>query len=57
VVKTLVDGDANPGEHVAVWDGTTDSGGRAASGVYFVRLEADGGRGASAVARKLVLLK
>jgi flagellar hook assembly protein FlgD len=56
-VATLVDGAATPGEHVAVWDGATDSGERAASGVYFVRLEAEGTTGASAIARKLVLLK
>ena len=57
VVATLVDEEVEPGEHVATWDGTTDSGERAASGVYFVRLEAGRLRRASAVARKLVLLK
>jgi hypothetical protein len=36
VVRTLVDGEVEAGEHVLVWVGTTDSGKHAASGVYFV---------------------
>ena len=56
-VRTLVDGDAEPGEHVTVWDGTTDTGRRAASGVYFVKMEAPGGAGSFLATRKLVLLK
>jgi hypothetical protein len=54
VVRTLVDGPVGPGEHEAVWDGLTDSGGRAASGVYFVKLLGGDGRASEA---KLVLLK
>ena len=57
VVATLVNEVVEPGGHVAVWDGTTDSDERAASGVYFVRLEVAGDAGTPAVARKLVLLK
>jgi hypothetical protein len=57
VVRTLVAGERGPGEHTAVWDGTTDTGGRAASGVYFVKMEAVGASGAFAAARKLVLLR
>jgi hypothetical protein len=57
VVRTLVAGERGPGEHVAVWDGMTDSGGRAASGVYFAKMEAVGSSGAFAAARKLVLLR
>jgi hypothetical protein len=53
LVRTLVDAEREPGEHDAVWDGTTDSGDRAASGVYFVRMET-ASVGAS---EKLVLLK
>ncbi|MCK4510975.1 hypothetical protein KAW64_04505, partial [bacterium] len=34
VVRTLVDREVEAGEHGAVWDGTTDTGQRAASGVY-----------------------
>jgi len=57
VVRTLVDRDVEPGEHKVVWDGTTDTGRRAASAVYFVRLETGGASVTSTVARKLVLLK
>jgi hypothetical protein len=54
VVRTLVDGPVGPGEHEAVWDGLTDAGSRAASGVYFVKLADGNGRASEA---KLVLLK
>jgi hypothetical protein len=57
VVRTLVDSPVEAGEHTAVWDGTTDSGHRAASGVYFVRMEAAGHMDAFRATRKLVLLK
>ncbi len=57
VVRTLVDRDTAAGEHKVVWDGTTDSGHRAASGVYFVRMEAAGHTDAFRATRKLVLLK
>jgi hypothetical protein len=57
VVRTLVDGDIEPGEHEAVWDGTTDTGQRAASGVYFVKMEIASHTGAFHATRKLVLLK
>jgi len=57
VVRTLVDGEAEPGEHVIVWDGRTDSSERAASGVYFVKMEASGHADAFRATGKLVLLK
>ncbi len=41
LVATLVDGPQSAGEHVAVWDGRTDAGEEAASGVYFCRLETE----------------
>jgi hypothetical protein len=53
LVRTLVDARVCVGEHEAVWDGTTDVGERAASGVYFVRMDAEGFRGE----QKLVLLR
>jgi hypothetical protein len=56
LVRTLVDGNVEVGEHEVVWDGTTDSGIRAASGVYFLRTEA-GASGDFRATRKLVLLK
>ncbi|MCK4916373.1 MAG: hypothetical protein KAS89_09380, partial [Candidatus Eisenbacteria sp.] len=57
VVRTLVDRDVESGKHKVVWDGTTDAGRRAASGVYFVRMEAPGRADAFRATRKLVLLK
>jgi len=57
VVRTLVDAEVEAGPHTAVWDGTTDAGQRAASGVYFVRMEAEGPAGAFREVRKVVLLK
>jgi hypothetical protein len=53
LVRTLVDGDLDAGGYSAVWDGATDAGSRAASGVYFVRMEAEG----LSASEKLVLLK
>ena len=53
LVRTLVDEDLNAGDYRVIWDGTTDSGDRAASGVYFVRMETDG----FSASEKLVLLK
>lgn len=53
VVRSLVDGVIEAGTHELIWDGTTDSGARAASGVYFIRMETGGYR----AAEKLVLLK
>jgi hypothetical protein len=52
-VRTLVDGTLAVGRHEAVWDGLDDSGRRVASGVYFVRLNAQGVDDL----RKMVLLK
>ncbi len=61
-VRTLVDDDRAAGAHATTWDGRTDSGERAASGVYFVRMTTVGGRDATATEaelrqQKLVLLK
>ena len=57
IVRTLVDGEVESGEYVAVWDGTTDAGKRAASGVYFVRMEGSGDAGRFSEASKAVMLK
>ncbi len=57
IVRTLADRGGEAGEHEVVWDGTTDVGKRAASGVYFVRMEMTGPRGSYRATRKLVLLK
>ncbi len=42
LVRTLVAGDLDGGEHVVSWDGTGDDGRPAGSGVYFCRVQADG---------------
>jgi hypothetical protein len=41
LVRTLVDGATDPGRHLAVWDGRSDSGESVGSGVYFCTMEAD----------------
>jgi hypothetical protein len=53
LVRTLIDGDLSAGEHVAVWNGETDAGERAASGVYFYRVDA----GPETATRKMLLVK
>jgi len=53
LVRTLFQGEVQPGSHQVTWDGRRDSGTPAASGIYFCRLDAAGGTHV----RKLVLLK
>jgi len=43
LVRTLANGMMPAGTHQRVWDGVTDGGTHAQSGVYFARLEADQG--------------
>ena len=50
-IRTLVDQDAAPGSFVTHWDGATDNGARAQSGVYFVRMKS----GAQVSEKKVVL--
>jgi hypothetical protein len=52
-VRTLFDGQARPGRHVATWDGRNRSGEPVASGVYFYRLSTT----ERTLTRKMVLLK
>ncbi len=52
-VTTLVNGTLPAGTHIARWNGRTDSGANAASGVYFAQLQA----GAATKHLKLLLLK
>lgn len=52
-VRTLVNGEQAAGFHSVVWDGTTDAGVRAASGVFLYRLTA----GEFRATKKLVLLR
>jgi hypothetical protein len=44
LVRILVDGTPGAGRHVAVWDGRNQRGRMAASGVYFLTMEAPGYR-------------
>jgi flagellar hook assembly protein FlgD len=42
LVKTLVDGPAEPGRYAAKWDGRNLSGESVSSGVYFYKMQAGG---------------
>ncbi len=53
VVRTLVTGLEQGGEHVAVWHGRDDAGRAVGSGVYFYRLVV----GDESIERKMVMLK
>ena len=53
VVRTLVDATRAAGPHSVEWNGRDDGGVRAASGVYFYRLDAGG----SVVSKKMVLVE
>ena len=48
-IRALLSGHQATGEHVAIWDGLSDRGGRAANGVYWLRLEWPGGTSAQPV--------
>ena len=52
-IRTLVDEPIEAGDHIAAWDGRDADGVAAASGVYFLRLEAAG----TYSTRKLTLLQ
>jgi len=53
LVKRLVDEVAGPGTFTAVWDGTSENGGRVSTGVYFYRMNA----GSFSQTERMVLLK
>ena len=53
IVRRLVDAEQTANDYTAVWDGCTDTGEAAASGIYFYRLMADG----QELARKMILLR
>ena len=53
LVRTLVDGTGDPGHHTVEWDGKNSRGDRAASGIYFCRLQ----NGTAQETSKLVLLR
>lgn len=51
LVRTLLDGAGRPGEYSTTWDGRTQSGRPASSGIYYYRLNS----GSQSLTRKLVL--
>ena len=53
LVRTLLAGPQDPGEHSITWNGTSSSGARVGSGIYFVSMSAP----AAHVVRRLVLLR
>ncbi len=53
VVRTLLDGDYEPGEYAILWDGIDENGCRVTSGEYFCILKAVGKR----VVQKFILLR
>lgn len=57
-VVTLAEGQRSPGRHVVDWDGTTQAGLRAASGVYLYVLEVVTSNGATlAKAKKMIMVR
>ena len=52
-IRTLAAEHYSAGHHEVVWNGATDTGHTAASGVYFVRMKLD----EMTAVRKIVLLK
>jgi hypothetical protein len=52
-IRTLAQGHCQAGQHETVWNGRTDTGRTAASGVYFIRMRSAG----STAVRKAVLLR
>jgi hypothetical protein len=52
-VATLVDSHQSGGDHTVVWDGNNSAGQKAPSGVYFLRLSAEGDQ----LVRKMAVLK
>ncbi len=53
LVKTLVDGNLAAGVHEVTWDGSTESGTTATSGMYFYKMSA----GSFTAAKKLIVLR
>ncbi len=52
-VKTLIDGEIEPGTHEVVWDGRNEKGEQVASGIYLYTLK----NGRTVYTRKMLMLK
>jgi hypothetical protein len=52
-IRTLVDGNRNPGRYSETWDGRNDQGRQVATGIYFYRLRA----GSFSDVKKMVLIR
>lgn len=53
LVRTLVDAEQNAGLHTTTWNGTNETGETVSSGVYVLRLEAEG----ASLSRKMTFIK
>jgi hypothetical protein len=53
LVRTLIDGELDPGSHSIRWDGTDKTGNSVSSGIYLYRLETPD----ASAARKMLLMK
>ncbi len=53
-VKTLYDGNLEPGRHLFIWNGKDESGNTRASGVYFYRLRTSNG---AVLTHKMIFMK
>ncbi len=53
LVKTLFEGNVEPGLHSYRWDGTNSNGRKVTSGIYFYRLSCGNDR----ITKKMVLLR
>jgi len=56
-VKQLVNGSLAAGRHSVQWDGSNERGEKAASGVYFYRLQAFGHTHSFTQLRRMLLIK
>ena len=53
VVRTLLDGNTEPGAYATIWDGRDETDTRLPSGVYFARMDA----GSFSAVSKMTLLR
>jgi flagellar hook assembly protein FlgD len=56
-VRSLVSGNQDAGYHSIIWDGRTNAGQHAASGVYFYRIHAQGGGSEFSTVKRMLLVR